>query len=352
MKIAIFGKTDIGGIKTHVEYLYEEFSKNNEVRLLSQDDFVNLNILKGLYHIDIKGLEKIKDTLAWCDVFHIHHPSSSFELFLPSMETDKPIINTFHMAIGHQEIIFNTVKLVDYSVKALVDFYARLYSGKSAKYITVGSMLAARIKKFNDTVIINNGVSPEKLRKKKAKRHFDEFTVGYIGRVSSEKNVETLINACIDLGIPIVVCGVGRGFDRMKRLYPFPKVKFLDEIAYPPTDFYNSVDVFCNPSFIEANINLTVLEAMACERPVITCAAGGEEKNIRNEFGILSKPDKESLKKSIRQIMRSDLKAMGRAGRKEIKEKYNIKDMARKIYMVYESARESTSWQKASSQIS
>lgn len=337
MKILLYCRTDKGGMRTHVNYLKEAFSKNHDVKLLSQEDFNHINIYDGGYYFDITGYNKIKDSLKWCDIFHVHNPTSSNEFIIPFIKSNKPIVNTFHFSIGNEKLIFNKkAALLDSANKKLANIIGKVYSKRSSCYIAVGSQLKGILKKYNKTVVINNGISVEKFRKIKTKRYFDDFTIGYIGRVTFEKNVESLIEACIESNIKLVVAGLGKNLKNLKQKYQNVNVKFLSKQKYPPTKFYNSVDVFCNPSFIEANINLTVLEAMACEKSIIASGCGGEEKNIHERFGLVSKPDKESLKRNILKIKKMNLEKMGKEGRQEVLEKYNIKDMVAKVFSVYQ----------------
>jgi glycosyltransferase involved in cell wall biosynthesis len=336
MKIAIYGRTDSGGIRSHVAYLVEHFSKKNEVRLISQDTFKHISFMTGYLNFDYGGIEKLKEALDWCDLMHVHHQTSTYEFVLPRIKSDKPIVNTFHTAVGDPKKIFDPkIRIVDAYFRFQIANYGRIYAKRSARYIPVGEMQAEILRRYDTTTKIPNGIPVEKFKKQKAERYFEDFTVGYIGRMTAEKNVESLIRACRELDVNLVIAGIGWGAERMKRRYESDKIRFIGPVEYPPTKFYNSVDLFCNPSFLEANINLTSLEALACETPVIVSGCGGEEKNILPSFGLVSDPDKDSLKKSIILMEKKDLPRMGRAGRAAVLKGFNIKDMADKVFKVY-----------------
>lgn len=336
MKIALFGRTDKGGMKTHVLNLKKELSKKHDVRLLSQDDFTNINLFDGRYYFDIFGLKKIKEMLEWCDIMHVHVPSSTFEFLINFINKNKPIVSTFHFSVGDTDIIFDQqVKFMNVIGKKLVYLFGKVYSKKDGKVIVVGGMLKDIVKNSGEVVVITNGINIDEFKKIKTKRYFKDFTIGYVGRVDREKNVETLIKACKELNINLVVAGIGKWHNQLKKKYENDKILFAGKQEYPPIRFYNAIDVFCSPSFIEANISLTTLEAMACEKPVIVSGCGGEEKDIHESFGIFSNPDKESLKKSIKKIMKSDLEEMGRNARKVVEEKFDIRTRIIQIENLY-----------------
>lgn len=339
MKIVLLGRTDKGGMKTHIWGLKEELSKKHEVRILCQDDFRNINIYNGMYYINLLGIKKIKEALGWCDIMHVHLPSFSFEFILPLLKSNKPIVATFHFSLGDSSLIYDKkAKLLNFLNKGVIRLTGKAYSKRSSRFIAVGSMQKDILAGIKDAIVINNGISAAKFKKCKAKRYFKGFTVGYLGRVDPEKNVETLIKACKELKVNLIIAGISTGYEKLKKKYSEKGIKFFGRQDYPPVRFYNAIDVFCNPSFIEANISLTVLEAMACGKPVIASGCGGEEKNIKEAFGLVSKPDKESIKSSIKKIMGMDIKKMGTNARREVIQRYSLKGMAKKIGSVYEEA--------------
>ena len=336
MKILLLGRTDKGGMKAHIESIKEELSKRHEVKILSQDDFNNINLANGRYYLSISGFDKLKKELDWCQVVHVHIPCSTFELILPWINNDKPIVSTFHFSLGDENLINDKkVKAMNNASKKIVYLFGKIYA-KRSKLIVVGSALKEALHDFDDSVVINNGIPVDKFRKINTRRYFNDFTVGYLGRVDIEKNVETLIKACIDLNVNLVIAGMGSEYLPLKDKYECDKIKFLEKQNYPPLLFYNAIDVFCNPSFIEANINLTVLEAMACERPVIVCGCGGEESSIKESFGLVSKPDVESIKNNIIKIKDIYNEKMGKTAREVVIDKFGIEKMVFKIEKIYE----------------
>jgi glycosyltransferase involved in cell wall biosynthesis len=326
-------------MKTHIESLREELSKKHEVKILCQDDFKNINIYSGMYYVNLLGIKKIGEALEWCDIMHVHLPSFSFEFILPLLKSSKPVVCTFHFSLGDSSLIYNLkAKILNFIAKNMMYALGKAYSKRSSRFIVVGNTQKNILAGIKDPVVINNCVPIDKFKKIKAKRYFKGFSVGYLGRVDPEKNVEKLINACKELKVNLAVAGLGTEYDRLKKKYNSRSIKFCGRQDYPPVRFYNGIDVFCSPSFIEANISLTVIEAMACGKPVIVCGCGGEEKNIKKTFGLVSKPDKESIKSSIINIRSMNLRKMSANARKEAIQNYNLKNMIKKIESIYKEA--------------
>jgi glycosyltransferase involved in cell wall biosynthesis len=86
----------------------------------------------------------------------------------------------------------------------------------------------------------------------------------------------------------------------------------------------NAADVLALPSFSEG-LPVTVLEAMACETPVVVTPVGGVPEVVEDgKTGVLANPgDPEMLRSAISRLL-SDLDIrtqMGRAGRRFVLEK-------------------------------
>jgi glycosyltransferase involved in cell wall biosynthesis len=123
----------------------------------------------------------------------------------------------------------------------------------------------------------------------------------YVGDVNYNKNIPTLIKACDEAGLPLVICGKqaadlerrGVGLDTLTgpRDYlrfllnkPHPELAHFEQllkllenkkvirVGFVPDDdlvsIYNLASVYCQPSLYEG-FGFPVLEAFACETPVV-----------------------------------------------------------------------------------
>ena len=109
------------------------------------------------------------------------------------------------------------------------------------------------------------------------------FRIGYIGRLSPGKGLACLIRAfgCVvnEHAIPATLTIVGEGPELEQILKLRSELKLCDTIRIVPATsfpeaFYNEIDVCVLPSELEG-LPLVILEALACECPVIASSVGG-----------------------------------------------------------------------------
>lgn len=316
-----------GGIITHINDLMKVLSKKHEVSLISQKDFGLINLFKNRFWIDRPGsLKAISKVISNCDVFHIHEMATSSELFLNLIEEDFNMVNTFHIALGPN--FYGRIGA------RLTKFLARLHSKKSKYYIAVGKAVKKIIERYNNKVtVINNGIDTKVFKPEKPERFFKDFTVGYIGRLAPEKNVYNLIKACKDLNLNLVIAGEGLLYNKIKKLES-NNLKVFG--FYPkPVDFYNGIDIFASPSFIESNISRTVVEAMACGKPVLVSGCGGEEDKIKSSFGKVCKPDIKAIKEGLLELKKLDIIKTGAYARKAAVKYFDVRKMVSETEKVY-----------------
>jgi len=323
MRITYYAKLR-GGEGTHIQYLLNHF----KAKLLTSEAAVDF--YDGTYGISL-GTKLIQKEMLNCDIFHIHHATHSLELLIPSVfkkMKKKPIlINTFHTPVGEGgfSVIPNTyMKLI-----------VKLYKDISSKFIVVGEKQKKVIEDIakDNIIVINNGVDIKKFKKKKTKRFFKDFTVGYLGRLHIEKNVLSLIKACKKSGVNLVVAGTGTQYEKIKKLEN-EKLKVLGFIE-DQVEFYNSIDVFASVSRLEGH-PYTVLEAMSCGNPVIVSNFGGEEK-ILERCGVVCGTRTKEIERAIEEIKNKDLEKLGRNARKLVEKKYNIDIQIKKHRELYRS---------------
>ncbi len=326
MKITIYARM-IGGIASHVNSYIDILKKDHSIDVISQKDLSVVELAKGYFYVDkSNGIDILKEKIKDTDVLHVHEVATSTEFMLPVIHQDYNMVNTFHVAVGRG--VYGEIG------RGMTKFFAKMHADRSKKYIAVGRTIKRILEKYNETELINNCLDPQLFRAQKTERYFDDFTVGYLGRLDPEKNVFSVIRACEKLKVKLVVCGSGVKYHSIKKLEN-NSLKVLKWSKYPPLEFYNGIDLFVSPTYVEANISRTVLEAMACEKPVIVGGCGGEEKNIKPEWGIVSKQDVKSIKRNIKEMMNQDYLKMGKHARKEIIKNYNITTSAKKLEKIY-----------------
>lgn len=329
MKILLYGRLR-GGMETHVNDLAKELSKKHEVSIISQADLSSMKLISGdYYYLDrLSSLKTIKKKIDENDIIHMHQPATSSEIALRWMKFDAKMINTFHISLGYG--------FYDSIARLITNIWAYWFKEKSSCYIAIGKAIQRILEKYNKTERINNGIDTNKFKPKRANRFFEDVTIGYLGRLDLYKNVESLIKACRELNVNLVVSGEGILYKKLKK-YESKSIKLVGFTKHPEI-FYNQIDIFVSPSLLEGNICRTALEAMSCKKPVILSSCGGEEDEIKDTFGIITKSDKESIKESIRRILKKDIKKMGNTARKVAIKKFDIKGIVKKTEKVYKTA--------------
>jgi glycosyltransferase involved in cell wall biosynthesis len=140
------------------------------------------------------------------------------------------------------------------------------------------------------------------------------FVVGFVGRLSEEKDLPTLIRAAAllgrrDLPLTIAVAGYGRSEGALRELAAELGVNlqflgFLDGVELG--DFYRSMDVFCLPSTSEP-WGLVVNEATAMGLPVVVSDRVGSRTLLENDKSGMIFPagDVEALAERLARLGRS-----------------------------------------------
>jgi glycosyltransferase involved in cell wall biosynthesis len=354
MKIAFYHRTVSGGIKTHVEALAQEFEKRgHEVKRIDQFSLGSHmlgNSAGGIsYGFDF-ALRKIKKEVADCDVLHIHHAATFSEFFLPfsSICSEVNVVNTFHIQAGDG--------LGGEFGKTLIAMLAMLYTGRSKEFISVSAEIAEYIRQYcyygygsgensygTDLVVIPNGVDTTRFypaaaaKEEEGERNGREVCIGYLGRLSPEKNIISMIKAVKTLDVDTVrlkIAGAGPLYSKVKRLED-DRIRVLGYVEDAPS-FYRSIDVFLLPSKLEAQ-PIALLEAMASGLPVIATDVGDNKYFVRGN-GILCGTTVNEIRSAIKELLGKDREKMGAESRKMVERDYTWDKIAARTLEVYKAA--------------
>lgn len=135
------------------------------------------------------------------------------------------------------------------------------------------------------SVVISNGVNTEEFKQVDTGDFHDRFNIPknthnlvYVGRLFPEKSVDTLIHAVPHIlqehpETHVIIVGGGHLREKLEKLVETlnitKNVSFLGLVSEEDKIFaYNVADIFVSPSFAELE-GMTVLEAMACGKPII-----------------------------------------------------------------------------------
>ncbi|MAF97973.1 MAG: hypothetical protein CMH26_04985 [Micavibrio sp.] len=152
----------------------------------------------------------------------------------------------------------------------------------------------------------------------------------FIGRLNAQKNLPSLIKACADHGYSLDIYGDGE-LKNVLQIHVSElgsnAIRFMGRV---PNDEIPSLlkhyKAFILPSLFEGNPK-ALLEAMACGKAVIACDVAGSRDVLKDgETGALCDIDDKSIAETIEKIINdpSLRKALGKAARKVIEERYSL----------------------------
>ncbi|KAI4365330.1 hypothetical protein MLD38_021323 [Melastoma candidum] len=165
--------------------------------------------------------------------------------------------------------------------------------------------------------------------------------LGAAGRLVKDKGHPLLFNAFSNIikripSIYLVVAGSGPWEERYKELQP--NVIVLGPVnAEKLGKFYNSIDVLINPTLRPQGLDLTLMEAMMCGKPVMapTYPSIKGSAIVDEEFGFLFQPNVESLVAAIDAVVKEGRERLAQRGR-ACRDYANQMFGARKMAMAYE----------------
>ena len=231
-----------------------------------------------------------------------------------------------------------TTSLVAVSPEVRDDLVA-LHVAPASKFTVVrlGIDLAHRI--------ASDGAQRRETRRQMGLRD-DVFVVGWVGRMTAVKNTDSLVRALqalVDLGVDARLLLVGDGPDRdhleryAHELGVMKRCLFLgyqEDVAR----FYDAIDALVLPSVNEGT-PVSVIEALAAERPAVATRVGGTPDIIRDGIdGFLVDPaDPGELAERLAELARDATRraAMGAAGRARVLERYAVSRLIDDIDRLY-----------------
>lgn len=294
--ISIHPFTEEGGVKTHILNLYEEFKrKGAETKILvprakifekyKLEDIVllgtSLKIEFGagisdlIFNFTPFSIERVLFREKF-EILHFHNfsfPGSPQILLSPLSFSTKNIL-TFHSNVERSKFLTKYPFFID-----LLNYFCNL---RIHGLILVSKVLLKFFEKYKGPIkIIPNGISLEKFNPKipPLKKFSDSmFNILFVGRIEERKGLLYLLRAFKILkrkykNLRLIVVGDGpdkkisEDFVKRERL---KDVFFEGEISVEKVPFYYaSCDIFCAPSIFGESFGIILLEAMACQKPVV-----------------------------------------------------------------------------------
>ena len=167
--------------------------------------------------------------------------------------------------------------------------------------------------------------------------------VGFVGRISPEKGVDTLVEAARSL--PEISFKAAGAFDGMKALVAESpeNFEFLGPVKHEKiSEFYKSSRAVVLPSIWFEGFPMILLEAMLQGKPVIASRIGGIPEIVDDgKTGLLFEPgNHEDLARKIKKLWDNPelCRKMGQAGREKVLKEYSPEKYYSRLMGVYYTA--------------
>lgn len=177
------------------------------------------------------------------------------------------------------------------------------------------------------------------------------FVVGYFGRRSPEKGVDTLLHAIAQVRAPVqvVVGGSGPETDKLialaRQMGIYDRCLFLDGSAIPYdslVDYVNLLDVLVVPSRTtphwKEQLGRALLDGMGCKVAVVGSDSGAIPEVLGDGGCVFPEDDATALAEIINELaVNSDLcRALGERGYRRALENYSVERLAEKVMGVWQ----------------
>jgi phosphatidylinositol alpha-mannosyltransferase len=352
-----------GGVKTHILGLHKEFKKRKikskiivPRRKLDENYGKDVILLGTSFSIPFGGgksdvcinfnppaIEKLLSKEKF-NILHFHNFGfpASFQILQKSLNTLN--ILTFHSDIGRSEF------LKEFPIFLYI--LERVVEAKIDGIIGVSPVALNVFEKCDvPKVVIPNGIDIERFNRKvpKIKKFKDgKINILFVGRIEERKGLIYLLRAYKILqkkfkNLRLIIIGEGELKENCKL---FAKSNGLKEVYFEGekmgkelVSYYATADVFCAPSIYGESFGIVLLEAMACQLPVVAFANRGYKTLLAGKIGeiLLAKPRsyKDLAQKLEILIKNKNLRIqLGKWGKKEAK-KYAWPKIADKILDFY-----------------
>jgi phosphatidyl-myo-inositol alpha-mannosyltransferase len=282
------------------------------------------------------------------DIVHVHEPLTPMTPWFAVRAARSPVVATFHV---HRE---GGHRLYRWARPLLAPLMARI-SRRIAVSESARDTVASHFPGAYE--VVPNGVDVDALRQP---RHRPAVMgegrphVVYVGRLEPRKGVEHLVDAMARVRLrhpdaQLVVVGDGPARPMLEsaardRHLDAAFVGRVDDDALP--GFFQCADVVCSPALGGESFGIVLLEALACEKPIVATRIDGYAALVGNSgCGRLVPPgDAAALAAALGHLLSDDAERR-RCGARglEVARGYDWTVIARRLEAIYEEARDSRS---------
>jgi len=207
-----------------------------------------------------------------------------------AFKTDQPLVVTNHLVV--HDISYNKYKSFQQRLfHKLIFHYEELTLNNADKVVSVSKYSKHKLEDafgYNDSTVIYNGVDTDVFKPNSAKKidygfNDKKFTLLFVGNLNKRKGIDLLYKIMRQLGDEFILITTSGLSKNVKKISDnIVTVGRVGERAL--IDLYNICDVFLFPSRLEG-LPLTVIEAMACAKPVIATNTSSIPELVENGKG-------------------------------------------------------------------
>jgi starch synthase len=300
-------------------------------------------------NLRVIGLKKLTEDL---DI--IHSADIWYPFTYQAVKTCKPTIAT-----QWENIPFNIkskpyIKIQEYNRQHVTHFIA--ITEKAKKALTKEGVNQKKISVIPAGLDCKRFKPILKMSTTKSDISNEATKILFVGRLTPEKGIFDLLKAFglmirSHQNIELIVVGTGTPNIRrqIKKLVESLKiqdtVKFIGSVGYSGmAQIHNSADIFCLPSietdFWAEQFGYALVEAMACEKPVVSTLTGSIPEIVKNGVtGILvEQRSPVALQSAIEELLLNKEKRefLGKNGRAWVLENFEANKVAQQLATLYE----------------
>jgi len=356
----------IGGVENYVYYLSKELARlkhdvtvicANEPNTKKEEDINGIKVKRLSYIGKIANtnitpklpLEILKEDF---DILHTHLPtpwSADWSAIISKIK-NRPLILTYHNDIVGNGFANYIAKFYNATILKLLLRKANAIIITQSGYYDYSPSL----KRYKDKIgVIPNGVDIERFKPLNVEKEENTlFFLSVLDEFHRYKGLDYLFEALkrVKKKIPnvrLIVGGKGKLLNYYKqKVISMDLRDNVEFVGFIPdeeiVEYYNKCDVFALPSISakQEGFGIVLLEAMACEKPVVSTEIVGVAEDIKegNAGKIIKPKDDEGLAEAIIEILEDKnlARKMGKNGRKLVEEKYTWEKIATNVLDAYE----------------
>ena len=300
----------VGGGETHVLDLVGSLNKNlfdpvvlsfTEGPMVDrlQQMGIKTHVINTLKPFDFRVFGQVKKVMKQegIQLLHAHGTRACSNTYYPARQLNIPIIYTVHGWSFHdnQKDWIRRVRIMG----------ERLLVKRSTVTVCVSDSNLNEGSShfdFKNATVIKNGVNQTKFNPEGSFKDIrtelgvskDEILVGFIARVTLQKNPLVLIRAFAKIAgaLPIKLLIVGDGDMKNDAVELAISLNVADKVLFQPfrqdiPDLLNAIDIYCLPSLWEG-LSIALLEAMAMRKAIVATPVNGTREVITHmQNGIL-----------------------------------------------------------------